>query len=274
MRAMSANRRKRPDIIDCVQYTCNNYGRYGNVDCTSHTIEARDLINAVLADINRYVDLAINDEKAVKLLQQKLSTIGTNEAKSFEKEKRKFTKRIAEIDKLFSALYEDKVMERITERNYDLMSAKYEKEQCEIEDRLKIVDAELLAKNKNDTGIVDFLSLIRNYQGITELTATIVNALIDKITVSERNKNADGQLEQTITIYYKFIGSLDAFAMYPAKSNRCAYEKVCENCGVTFTPGSNVAKYCKPCAKEIQRKQSDESKRRSRASARAQKVSA
>ena len=49
MRAMSANRRKRPDIIDCVQYTCNNYGRYGNIMCTAHSIEARDLFNAVLA---------------------------------------------------------------------------------------------------------------------------------------------------------------------------------------------------------------------------------
>ncbi len=76
---------------------------------------------------------------------------------------------MAELDKLFSALYEDKVMERITERNYGLMSAKYEKEQLEIDERLKIVDGELIIKGKNDTGIVDFLSLIRNYQGITEL---------------------------------------------------------------------------------------------------------
>ena len=64
---MSANRRKRPDIIDCVQYTCNNYGRYGNAMCTAHSIEARDLFNAVLADINRFADMAVNDEKAVRV---------------------------------------------------------------------------------------------------------------------------------------------------------------------------------------------------------------
>ena len=38
MRAASANRRKRPDIIDCVQYTCNNYGRYGNVMCSRGSV--------------------------------------------------------------------------------------------------------------------------------------------------------------------------------------------------------------------------------------------
>ena len=128
------------------------------------------------------------------------------------------------------------------------------------------MDAELLTKSNNDTGIVDFLSLIRNYQGVTELTATIVNALIDKITVSERSKNADGQHEQTITIYYKFVGFLDAFTMTSQKTKRCAFEKVCDKCGITFIPGSNVAKYCTACSKGIRKQQSNESKRKSSAS--------
>lgn len=264
MRAMSANRRKRPDIIDCVQYVCNNYGRYGNVNCTSHTLEARDLTNAVLADINRYATLALSDEKAVRSLQQQLSTIGTHELKSLEKEKRKLSKRLNELDKLFSALYEDKVMEKITERNYTLMSDKYEKEQLEIESRIKVIDAELQCKRTTDTGVTDFLALIKNYQGITNLTASILNSLIDKITVSERINNADGQLEQTITIYYKFIGCLDDFTMSPQKTNRCASEKICAECGGPFVPGSNVAKYCPACQKKIHREQSSESKRKSR----------
>ena len=266
MRAMSANRRKRLDIIDCVQYICNNYGRYGNVNCTSHTLEARDLINAVLADINRYATLALSDEKAVRSLQQQLSTIGTHEVKSFEKEKRKLSKRLNELDKLFSALYEDKVMEKITERNYTLMSDKYEKEQLEIESRMKIIDAELQSKKTTDTGVTDFLALIKNYQGITKLSASILNSLIDKIIVSERVNNADGQLEQIITIYYKFVGCLDDFTMSPPKINRCAPEKVCAECGEPFVPGSNVAKYCPACREKIHREQSSESKRRSRAS--------
>lgn len=256
-------------IIELIKhrYACNNYGRYGNVNCTSHTLEARDLINAVLADINRYATLALSDEKAVKTLQQQLSTIGTHEVKSFEKEKRKLTKRLNELDKLFTALYEDKVMEKITERNHNLMSQKYEKEQLEIESHIKVIDTELQSKNKTDTGVTDFLSLIKNYHGITELTAPILNSLIDKITVSERVKNTDSQLEQTITIYYKFIGCLDDFTMSPPKANRCALEKVCAECGATFVPGSNVAKYCPSCSKEIRRKQSNESKRKSRGKA-------
>jgi hypothetical protein len=52
--AGSANRRKRPEIIDRIVYYCGNYTRYGNVTCTAHTIETRDLHNAVIADVNHY----------------------------------------------------------------------------------------------------------------------------------------------------------------------------------------------------------------------------
>jgi len=136
--------------------------------------------------------MALNDPKAVKTLQQRLNAMEINEAKAYEREKRKLTKRLAELDKLFSTLYEDKVMERISERNYDIMREKYETEQLEADHRLKEIEAELTAKGISDKSAVDFVSLISQYQGITELTAATVNALIDKITVSERKKTEDG----------------------------------------------------------------------------------
>ena len=171
MRAMSANRRKRPDIIDCVQYSCNNYGRYGNIMCTAHSIEARDLFNAVLTDINRFADMAVNDEKAVRAIEKRLTETDQSKAKALEKEQRKLNKRLAELDRLFSSLYEDKVMERITERNFEMMSGKYQKEQLEIEARLKEVTETLNESYEKSRGIRDFLALIRNYQGLKELDA-------------------------------------------------------------------------------------------------------
>ncbi len=48
--------------------------------------------------------------------------------------------------------------------------------------------------------------LKRLMKGLKELDATVVNALIDKILVSEREKSADGTIRQEIKIYYKFIG--------------------------------------------------------------------
>ena len=264
MRAASANRRKRPDIIDCVQYTCNNYGRYGNVMCTAHSIEARDLFNAVLADINRFADMAVNDEKAVRAIEKRLTETDQSKAKALEKEQRKLNKRLAELDRLFSSLYEDKVMERITERNFEMMSGKYQKEQLEIEARVKEVTETLNDSYEKSQGVHDFLSLIRNYQGIKELDATIINALIDKILVSEREKLTDGTVRQEIKIYYKFIGFVGELHITPTKRWTALKPKNCMVCGVEYVPGSGISKYCPTCAKRIQREKSNESKRRSR----------
>lgn len=261
---MSANRRKRPDIIDCVQYSCNNYGRYGNIMCTAHSIEARDLFNAVLTDINRFADMAVNDEKAVRAIEKRLTETDHSRAKALEKEQRKLNKRLAELDRLFSSLYEDKVMERITERNFEMMSGKYQKEQLEIVARLKEVTETLGDSYEKSQGVRDFLSLIRNYQGIKELDATIINALIDKILVSEREKLADGTVRQEIKIYYKFIGFVGELHITPTKRWTALKPKNCTVCGVEYVPRSGISKYCPACAKKIQREKSNESKRRSR----------
>jgi site-specific DNA recombinase len=200
LRAMNVHRRKRPEIIDCVQYSCNNYARNGRSECSAHNIEARDLFNAVLADINCFADMAVNDEKAVRAIEKRLTETDQSRAKALEKERKKLNKRLAELDRLFSSLYEDKVMERITERNFEMMSGKYQKEQLEIEARLKEVTETLNESYEKSRGIRDFLALIRNYQGLKELDATVINALIDKILVSEREKMADGTVKQEFFI--------------------------------------------------------------------------
>ena len=191
--------------------------------------------------------MALNDPKAVKTLQQRLSALDVNQAKAYEREKRKLAKRLTELDKLFSALYEDKVMERITERNFILMSEKYEQEQFETDRRLQEIETELKEKGIADRGAVDFLSLIRPYHGITELTAATVNALIDKITVSEREKGDDGIVRQRIRIYFKFVGNLHEPYITVTKRFTSMPPRECCICGITYQPNSNIAKYCPAC---------------------------
>ena len=267
MRAMSANRRKRPDPIDCVQYQCNHYGTNGKEACSAHSVEARDLFDAVLADIRYYAKLALSsDEKQVRQLQKQLSSIGESEQKSLEREKRKLSKRLSELDKLFSALYEDKVLERITERNFDMVSRKYETEQAQLSTRIEEINASLAEKESTDSGVRDFFSLIAQYADTMELSASMVNALIERITVGERVQNEDGTVEQTIKIYYKFVGNLsDELHITPTKRPALSLPaKWCECCGTVFAPGSPKGKYCKPCALKVHNRQSNESKRRSR----------
>ena len=145
-----------------------------------------------------------------------------------------------------------------------MMSGKYQKEQLETEARLREVTETLNESYEKSQGIRDFLSLIRNYQGLKELDATVVNALIDKILVSEREKSADGTIRQEIKIYYKFIGFVGELHITPTKRWTALPAKHCTVCGVEYVPGSGISKYCPACAKRIQREKSNESKRRSR----------
>ena len=54
-----------------------------------------------------------------------------------------------------------------------------------------------------------WLAIIKKYNGITELTAPLLNALIEKIVVHQAVKHDDCTREQEVEIYYRFIGKID-----------------------------------------------------------------
>lgn len=51
--------------------------------------------------------------------------------------------------------------------------------------------------------------MIKKYRSPTELTAELLNTLIEKIVVHEAVKQNDGTREQEVEIYYRFIGKID-----------------------------------------------------------------
>ena len=48
-----------------------------------------------------------------------------------------------EIDRLFAKMYEDRACEKITERNFVMLSSKYQKEQMELEQQITSLREEL-----------------------------------------------------------------------------------------------------------------------------------
>jgi len=51
-----------------------------------------------------------------------------------------------------------------------------------------------------------FVDLIRKYTDITELNAALLNELIDRIVVNEKEKDEDGNETQRVDIHYRFVG--------------------------------------------------------------------
>ena len=120
----------------------------------------------------------------------------------------KAEKRKAEVDRLFAKMYEDWAAERITAYNFNMMSQKYQTEQQELTVRIEKFKAELSAEQKTVTDAEKWISLLKLYSNPQELTAELLNALIEKIVIHEAT-TVDGMREQNIDIYYRFIGKIE-----------------------------------------------------------------
>lgn len=71
------------------------------------------------------------------------------------------------------------------------------------------MEDEVSSLQENRTDVSRFVELLKEYTDITTLNRQVLTALIDKITISEdKNQQGKKNKEQTITIYYKFVGAV------------------------------------------------------------------
>ena len=114
-----------------------------------------------------------------------------------------------EIDRLFAKMYEDRACEKITERNFIMLSGKYQKEQIELEQQITNLREELSKMEQDMIGAEKWIELIKEYSVPKELTAPLLNAMIEKILIHEATTNEENERIQEIEIYYRFIGKVD-----------------------------------------------------------------
>ena len=122
---------------------------------------------------------------------------------------KKAENRQSEIDRLFAKMYEDRACEKITERNFVMLSSKYQKEQIELEQQITSLREELSKMEQDMIGAEKWIELIKEYSIPKELTAPLLNAMIEKILIHEATTNEDNERIQEIEIYYRFIGKVE-----------------------------------------------------------------
>ena len=193
------------DLRNKDHYRCSSY-KHDTSACSSHYISDDVLQSIVLENIQRvisymkdYEDLFIQEQLA-KSTQDELKQISKN-----KKELEKAKNRVIEIDKIFMHIYEDNVSGKITDDRFRNLSFNYDKEQQELKIKIEQLSKDIENTEKKDTDITQFISNVKKYTEITELTPEILNELIEKIVIHQQEK-VNGKKVQEIDIYYRGVG--------------------------------------------------------------------
>ena len=190
-------------------YHCIKNGQ-GLSQCTMHYIRYDVLYAYVLSRVQYWSAQAQKDGDA--LLQRLLNSGDKERAAAKRKQTAelwKAEKRKTEVDRLFAKLYEDWSSGRITDYNFNMLSAKYQDEQTALDTKIQQLQETIEVATQTAVDAEKWLTLMKRFVSPTELTAELLNTLIEKILVHEAVKGEDGTREQEIEIYYRFIGKID-----------------------------------------------------------------
>ncbi len=89
-----------------------------------------------------------------------------------------------------------------------MLTSKYQQEQDELHELVETLSAKLQEEKEGASNKGKWIALIKQYTDPQELTAPLLNALIEKILIHESVETEDGK-EQEVEIFYRFIGKIE-----------------------------------------------------------------
>lgn len=211
------------DHYDCSTYSLTFH--HADKDCFSHYISTRSLRALILDTIRMVSAYAISNEAEFIRKVREASEVRQKEmAKDLKRKVSKAKKRSAELDGLIRKLYEAYATGKLTEKRFEMLSAEYEKEQAELDAAISEDEAKLTAYDTDTERVDQFLALARKYTDFSVLTNQMILEFIDKIIVHAPTK-VDGEREQEVEIYLKFIGKFDVPVPEPTAEELAEQEK-------------------------------------------------
>ena len=182
---------------------CSTYAKDQN-ECSAHFIRTCVLKELLLNEINKMLDYVHgNKEKYLDLLVQQTGENHAEEVKNAKKKIAKSEKRIAELDKLFTRLYEDNVSGKISDERFEMMSKSYESEQKDLKSSVAELQKFIESKEQQDSDINSFMDIVSRYEHLTDITPEQMHELIERIEVHAPDKSS-GHRQQKVDIYFRF----------------------------------------------------------------------
>ena len=137
----------------------------------------------------------------------KLDNDSDNEDERIENQIKVLNARVAELDRKFDQLYEDRFNGVLSDRKFKELSSKCETEQDEARARLEMLTKKQQTSKSTEYGVEQFVEMAEQYGELKELDGEILNRLIQSIVVGDRIK-VGAENEQDITVNYRFIGKI------------------------------------------------------------------
>lgn len=195
--------RRKNERLEQEHMRCSTYAKEQD-KCTVHYIRTCVLNEIVLGELNKLLEtIKENEEEFINSAMNHSVQKKSSELTKAKKTIKQAEKRIAELDKLFTRLYEDNVLGKISDERFTVMSAGYESEQKMLKATVSELRAITAHAEKQASDVTIFLKTVHKYEHITKLTPEIMHELIEKIVVHEADKSS-GKRVQQIDIYYRF----------------------------------------------------------------------
>lgn len=174
-----------------------------------HYVRADALEEVVKLELRRLVEmLEIDESYFAQLLLRKNDEEREKDKKFLESELQKAIARSGTVSQLYEKLYEDNVIGKVSDEWFVELSHKYEKERMDL--KAKIADTrhkiEELKNTNSEYG--KFISAIRRFMQMDNLTSPLLRELIDHIDIFETEGTGKSRT-QRIVIYYRFIGYIE-----------------------------------------------------------------
>lgn len=184
-------------------FCCVTYRSFGKSYCPAHYIRYEVLYEYVLNDIKELINkVTLNQDKLIKeLLIRSNNDVKINKD---QKEIRKLTKRVEELSLITKRLYEDMVLGKIGESLFNELSSSYQVEKEELVNKITKLESNISKQKDTEKKFKEFANIVKKYYNISELNPFILNELIHKIIVHER-EIINGKRVQKIEILYKFM---------------------------------------------------------------------
>ena len=191
-------------------FVCATYRKIKG-GCSSHQIHNVQVEEILLREIRRVTAYAReHEEEFVRMVTRQNEKELDRQLRDSHKELEQSKARIAKLDTIVQRLYEDNIDGKISDERFSRMSATYEAEQKQLEQRVTELQEFIDAAKEQRLNVDSFLKLVKTYTEIPELTSELIRSFVEKIEVYQPEKVPGTRAKkQTICIHWNYIGVLD-----------------------------------------------------------------